>query len=94
MAAKKSANAKAETAQSKKAPNVDPQIEASKPGASSPAPSQGATARNHDIVPSDYDRVAPGMACPRCGEDHVDSLVWEDDDKVRCAGCGTVYDPN
>lgn len=51
-------------------------------------------ATNNNIEPDDYDRVAPGMACPKCGEDEMDLLVWIDDDKVRCDSCGTVYDPN
>jgi rubredoxin len=49
---------------------------------------------NNDHEPNGRDRVAPGMACPRCGEDEMDSLVWIDDDQVRCTSCGTVYDPN
>jgi rubredoxin len=52
------------------------------------------TTNNNHIEPDDYERVAPGMACPKCGEDEMDSLVWIDDDKVRCDSCGTVYDPN
>lgn len=49
---------------------------------------------NNLIELDDQDRVAPGFACPHCGEDHVDSLVWINDDQVRCASCGTIYDPN
>jgi rubredoxin len=52
------------------------------------------TTNNNPIEPDGYDRVAPGFACPSCGEDDIDSLVWIDDDKVRCDSCGTVYDPN
>jgi uncharacterized Zn finger protein len=37
--------------------------------------------------------VLPGDECPRCGEDDADRLVWLDDERVRCAGCGTVYEP-
>ena len=40
------------------------------------------------------DKVASALACPRCGQDEIDSLVWIDDDHVRCSSCGTVYDPN
>lgn len=40
------------------------------------------------------DRTPPGPACPHCGEDDIDHLVWQDDEKVRCTSCGTVYDPN
>ena len=33
-------------------------------------------------------------ACPNCGERNADRLVWQDDDEtVRCAGCGTTYRP-
>lgn len=44
--------------------------------------------------PPDPNKVAPCFACPNCGEDDVDSLVWIDDEQVRCARCGTVYHPN
>ncbi|GIW78793.1 MAG: hypothetical protein KatS3mg105_0600 [Gemmatales bacterium] len=40
------------------------------------------------------DTDAPPHACPRCGEDDIDRLVWVDDDLVRCESCGTIYDPN
>lgn len=33
-------------------------------------------------------------ACPRCGERHVDHLVWIEDDIVRCTTCGIEYDPS
>ena len=32
-------------------------------------------------------------ACPGCGERNPDMLVWQDDDTVRCFGCGTTYQP-
>lgn len=32
-------------------------------------------------------------ACPGCGERNADMLIWQDDDTVRCFGCGTVYQP-
>ena len=32
-------------------------------------------------------------ACPGCGERHADLLIWQDDDNVRCFGCGTIYQP-
>lgn len=43
----------------------------------------------------DYeDRVSPEDACPECGEDRADQLVWDDDCTfVTCAMCGTVYMP-
>ncbi len=37
--------------------------------------------------------VAPDDACPRCGERDADRLVWVDETNVRCATCGTEYDP-
>jgi len=36
----------------------------------------------------------PGPPCPRCGEDDIDSLVWIDDETVRCMNCGTKYQPS
>ncbi|HEY7158954.1 MAG TPA: hypothetical protein VH575_33725 [Gemmataceae bacterium] len=41
----------------------------------------------------DYERVRPGCECPRCGEDDIDSLVWIDDERVRCDNCDHVYQP-
>lgn len=38
--------------------------------------------------------VTENSKCPCCGERRMDELVWEDDDTVKCATCGTVYDPN
>ena len=38
--------------------------------------------------------VAIEDACPRCGERHVDLLVWiEDGQRVRCATCLNIYTP-
>jgi hypothetical protein len=51
----------------------------------------------YDICQSQQDSddwTPPGPACPHCGEDDIDHLVWLDDEKVRCTSCGTVYDPN
>jgi len=45
---------------------------------------------------ADYDHanlVSPDDACPTCSERDVDRLVWIDDDTVRCAACGTKYQP-
>ncbi len=44
---------------------------------------------------NDHDRcfVAPGDACPACGERDCDLLIWDDDDHVTCTRCGTRYDP-
>jgi len=42
---------------------------------------------NDDLVEADD-------ACPRCGDRHVDRLVWiEDGARVRCATCLNVYVP-
>jgi hypothetical protein len=41
----------------------------------------------------DLGRVAADDACPNCGEDHSDRLIWLDDDRVHCFICGTVYQP-
>jgi uncharacterized Zn-finger protein len=35
--------------------------------------------------------VAEADACPGCGERNIDNLVWQDDDKVKCTNCGTLY---
>ena len=32
-------------------------------------------------------------ACPNCHEDRIDWLTWDDDEKVTCASCETVYVP-
>lgn len=40
--------------------------------------------------------VRPEDACPNCGERDADRLVWlepPNDDRVRCAACGTEYEP-
>jgi hypothetical protein len=39
------------------------------------------------------DDVAEADACPRCGERNQDNLVWQDDGKVKCTNCGTLYEP-
>ena len=38
--------------------------------------------------------VGSGCACPGCGERQVDRLVWQEDDVVRCASCGTTFEPD
>lgn len=38
-------------------------------------------------------RVPPEHACPACGEDRMDHLVWIDDERVQCAECGRIYRP-
>ena len=45
------------------------------------------------IEPSEQNRVAPGLACPECGEADADRLIWIDDEFVRCDACGTIYPP-
>ncbi len=41
------------------------------------------------------DLVTPYNACPSCGERDMDRLMWEDDgENVRCATCGTIYNPS
>jgi len=45
-------------------------------------------------VPNDDHLVQPEDACPRCGQRHVDLLVWiEEGERVRCATCLFVYTP-
>ena len=39
------------------------------------------------------DEVAAEFACPECGERHIDRLVHEADDLVRCSSCGITFDP-
>jgi len=58
---------------------------------------------NPESVDADYvrdalnaqldDEVAEANACPRCGERNQDNLVWQDDGKVKCSNCGTIYEP-
>lgn len=55
--------------------------------------------KTNGFVPSPADEESdclhPDAACPKCGEYHIDNLVWDDDgENVKCASCGTVYDPN
>jgi len=42
---------------------------------------------------ADDNQVAPEDACPRCGERDADRLVWQDDERVECQACGTMYEP-
>jgi len=37
--------------------------------------------------------VSPIAACPDCGEQNPDRLIWQDDEFVRCDACGTIYEP-
>jgi uncharacterized OB-fold protein len=45
------------------------------------------------MTTNESDLVAPKDACPGCGERDTDWLLRIDDDRVRCAKCGTVYAP-
>jgi len=39
--------------------------------------------------------VAPEVACPACGEDRTDYLVWDDDGVwVQCQTCSKTYSPS
>lgn len=33
------------------------------------------------------------MACPKCGNREMDSLIMDDQDYCTCQKCGTIYDP-
>jgi len=35
--------------------------------------------------------VPPNDQCPRCHEERMDYLVWQDDDVVQCHTCGCEY---
>ena len=49
---------------------------------------------NQDNGREPIDPVAPGDACPSCGERECDALVWiEDGERVQCQRCKTVYRP-
>ena len=37
--------------------------------------------------------VLPEDACPDCGEDRIDYLIWNENGKVVCQRCGEVYVP-
>ena len=40
------------------------------------------------------DTVEPWDACPECGENLIDNLVWDDDGAfITCGGCNTQYVP-
>jgi DNA-directed RNA polymerase subunit M/transcription elongation factor TFIIS len=36
--------------------------------------------------------VEDGMECPKCGEARHDWLICQDDDTVKCATCGHIYE--
>lgn len=37
--------------------------------------------------------VLGSFACPECDNDVAAKLLWIDRERVRCAECGTEYDP-
>jgi hypothetical protein len=37
--------------------------------------------------------VAEADACPKCRERNVDTLVWQENGKVKCTACGKQYTP-
>ena len=45
------------------------------------------------LDPPVRNEVDAAFACPECGERHVDRLVHEEDDLVRCGSCGITFDP-
>lgn len=45
------------------------------------------------LDPPVRDEVDAAFACPECGECHIDRLVHEADDLVRCSSCGITFDP-
>lgn len=56
-----------------------------------------------EVLLSIADRLDPPISakenavtfpCPDCGECHVDRLIWQDDEFVRCETCGTIYSPD
>lgn len=36
--------------------------------------------------------VAKEFACPKCGENDMDLLIWDDDEHIKCTTCGESYD--
>ena len=48
---------------------------------------------NNSLIEIEANTVSDANACPKCGENHVDYLVWNEYDYVTCATCGMVYDP-
>lgn len=50
----------------------------------------------HDLIETLLaiaDRLESTAACPTCCERDPDRLIWQDDRMVRCASCGTTYQP-
>ena len=42
----------------------------------------------------DEDTVSYANACPDCGENRMDKLVWDENEVVICQTCGAGYLPN
>ena len=38
-------------------------------------------------------KVDKENACPQCGEDDIDRLIWVDTNTVECQECGYYYEP-
>jgi len=46
------------------------------------------------MMTRDTELVAQHNACPQCGEDRQDWLVWDEDgETVTCGTCGCQYTP-
>ena len=45
------------------------------------------------IFSYEVELVGPEGACPGCGEDLQDELIWTDDAFVQCQSCGREYVP-
>ena len=48
---------------------------------------------NDSLIEIEANTVSDANACPNCGQNHVDYLIWDDMDWVHCQSCGFVYDP-
>lgn len=46
-----------------------------------------------DTLGDEGENVLGRYACPACGNDLADKLVWADDETVRCEVCGVSYEP-
>ncbi len=52
----------------------------------------GIEAAQSDAAKPEPDTVPPTGICPRCGQNDIDQLVWDDDgETVTCQTCGTNY---
>ncbi len=48
---------------------------------------------NENNIPEFGTLVLKSMACPKCGNRDMDSLIMDDMDYCTCEKCGTKYDP-